>query len=59
MVTTLLYVLEFLAVAAALAGVALVYVPAALILGGVLGVVVAERALASLPRVTHREGARQ
>ncbi|MEU7376547.1 hypothetical protein [Streptomyces albidoflavus] len=57
--TALLYVLEFLAVAAALVGVALVYVPAALILGGVLGVVVAERALASGPSAPRRKGAGQ
>ncbi|MDH6226217.1 hypothetical protein [Streptomyces sp. MJP52] len=43
---TLLYLLEALFVLAALYGVALVYVPAALILGGVLGVLAIERVLA-------------
>lgn len=42
--------LEAVCLLAALYGVALVYVPAALILGGGLGVVAAERALAA-----HRE----
>ncbi|MCP3820074.1 hypothetical protein NLX86_18835 [Streptomyces sp. A3M-1-3] len=39
-----LLVLEVLFTAALLAGVALVHVPAALVLGGVLGVVACERA---------------
>lgn len=40
----LLYVLEILFVLVALAGVALVYTPAALVLGGLLGVLAVERA---------------
>lgn len=45
MVKTVLYLLEVLFVLSALYGVALVYVPAALILGGLAGVVAVERAL--------------
>lgn len=41
----LLWAFEVLFVLVALAGVALAYVPAALVLGGVLGVVAVERAL--------------
>ena len=40
----LLYVLEILFVLVGLAGVALVYTPAALVLGGLLGVLAVERA---------------
>lgn len=44
---TLLYALEVVFVLLALAGVALVYPPAALVLGGLLGVVAVERAMNS------------
>ncbi|MEU4348299.1 hypothetical protein [Streptomyces sp. NPDC023838] len=47
MVNALLLALEIVFVAAVVAGVALWSVPAALILGGLLGVVVVERAQAS------------
>lgn len=50
----LLWTAEVLFVLVSLAGVALVYVPAALVLGGVLGVVAVERALAG--RVKGGEG---
>lgn len=43
----LLWAVEVLFVLVALAGVALVYVPAALVLGGALGVVAVERAQAA------------
>ncbi|MEU1008192.1 hypothetical protein [Streptomyces sp. NPDC005890] len=45
MVRTAWHLLELLFVLAVLYGVALVYVPAALILGGLAGVVAVERAL--------------
>ncbi|MFF8034914.1 hypothetical protein [Streptomyces sp. NPDC016626] len=57
--TTLLHLLECLFVLAALAGVALVHVPAALILGGLAGVVAVERALATSSPLTPRKEARR
>lgn len=51
-----LHLLEFLFALTVLAGVALVYVPAALILGGLAGVVAIERALSRPP--TPRKEAR-
>jgi hypothetical protein len=51
-VSAVLYVLEALCLLLALYGVALVYVPAALVLGGVLGVVAIERALAQRKEAT-------
>lgn len=59
MVTPLLYVLEFLFLVAVLAGVALIYVPAAFILGGLLGVVAVERVLTSRPAPARRKEATQ
>ncbi|MET9304983.1 hypothetical protein ABZX68_06540 [Streptomyces cellulosae] len=52
---TVLYLLEILAVLTALAGVALVYAPAALILGGLAGVVALERALAGTSPTPRKE----
>jgi hypothetical protein len=57
-VRTTLHLLEFLFVLAVLAGVALVYVPAALILGGLAGVVAVERALAQPPPTDRKEARR-
>lgn len=51
----LLTVLEVVCVLAALYGVAAIYVPAALILGGVLGVVAVEQKLAARPAVHRKE----
>ncbi|MFI2911123.1 hypothetical protein ACG2OD_23190 [Streptomyces sp. PDY-4] len=53
--TTLLNLLEFLFALTVLAGVALVYVPAALILGGLAGVVAVERALSHPPPASRKE----
>ncbi|MFJ2568171.1 hypothetical protein ACIO02_35500 [Streptomyces sp. NPDC087568] len=50
-----LTLLEAVFLLAALYGVALIYVPAALILGGVLGVVAVERKLAARPPAAHRK----
>lgn len=50
-----LHLLEFLFALAALAGVALVYVPAALILGGLAGVVAVERAMSQPPPTPRKE----
>ncbi|MGN7136777.1 hypothetical protein [Streptomyces pseudogriseolus] len=55
MVKTVLYLLEILAALTALVGVALVYVPAALILGGVAAVVALERAMAGPPPTPRKE----
>lgn len=55
--TVALHLLEVVFALTVLVGVALVYVPAALILGGLAGVVAAERALAG-PSPTHRKEAR-
>ena len=55
MVRTLLHLLEFLFALTVLAGVALVYVPAALILGGLAGVVAVERALSQPPPASRKE----
>ncbi|MGQ5580903.1 hypothetical protein [Streptomyces sp. ECR3.8] len=55
MVKTVLYLLEILAALTALVGVALVYVPAALILGGLAGVVALERATAEPPPTPRKE----
>lgn len=55
--TAVLYVLEGSFVLTLLYGVALVFVPAALILTGLLGVVAVERALADRPLAAHRKGA--
>lgn len=52
---TVLYLLEILAALTALVGVALVYVPAALILGGLAGVVALERATAEPPPTPRKE----
>ncbi|MFJ6905600.1 hypothetical protein [Streptomyces griseoluteus] len=51
MVRAVLYVLEVVFLLAVLAGVGLVYAPAALILGGLLGVVAVERTLAAREEV--------
>jgi uncharacterized membrane-anchored protein YitT (DUF2179 family) len=53
-----LHLLELLFALAVLFGVALVYVPAALILGGLAGVVAVERAFAA-PPPTHRKEVRR
>ncbi|MFJ6561867.1 hypothetical protein ACIQMV_18800 [Streptomyces sp. NPDC091412] len=53
--TVVLTLLEAVCLVAALYGVALIYVPAALILGGILGVVAAERKLAARPPAAHRK----
>jgi len=50
-----LHVLEAVFVLAALIGVALVYVPAALILGGLAGAVAVERVLARPPTTPRKE----
>jgi hypothetical protein len=50
-----LYLLEILAVLTSLVGVALVYVPAALILGGLAAVVALERAMAGPPPTPRKE----
>ncbi|MFI5664601.1 hypothetical protein [Streptomyces sp. NPDC051684] len=50
----LLTVVEVVCVLAVLYGVAAIYVPAALILGGLLGVVAVEQKLA-VPSATHRK----
>ncbi|ODA69522.1 hypothetical protein APS67_006326 [Streptomyces sp. AVP053U2] len=50
-----LYLLEVVFVLTVLAGVALVYVPAALILGGLAGVVAVERALSQPPPTPRKE----
>ncbi|MFH9012532.1 hypothetical protein ACH4C6_14225 [Streptomyces sp. NPDC017943] len=55
--TRLLYVLEVVFALAILFGVALIHVPAALILGGLAGVVAVERAL-SVPSPAPRKEAR-
>lgn len=49
-----LHVVEFVCLLAVLYGVALIYVPAALILGGAMGVVAAEQKLAR-PSAGHRK----
>lgn len=56
--TVLLYVLEILAALTALYGVAMVFVPAALILGGLAAVVTLERALAAGPPADRKEARR-
>lgn len=56
--TVLLYVLEILAALTALYGVAMVFVPAALILGGLAAVVTLERALAAGPPTPRKEARR-
>jgi hypothetical protein len=50
--TVVLYCVEAVCLVALLCGVALVYVPAALILGGVLGIVAVERAHTVRPSAT-------
>ncbi|MEU2062896.1 hypothetical protein [Streptomyces sp. NPDC013455] len=55
MVRTALHLLELLLVLTALYGVALVHVPAALILGGLAGVVAVERALSRPPPTPRKE----
>ncbi|MER7738883.1 hypothetical protein ABTX34_11250 [Streptomyces sp. NPDC096538] len=55
MVRTVLYLLEILAALTALVGVALVYVPAALILGGLAAVVALERATPGPPPTPRKE----
>lgn len=52
--TVLLTVVEVVCVLAVLYGVAAIYVPAALILGGLVGVVAVEQKLAA-PSATHRK----
>ena len=51
----LLYLLEVVFALTVVAGVALVYVPAALILGGLAGVVAVERALSKPPPTPRKE----
>lgn len=53
--TVVLHVLELLFALTLLFGVALVYVPAALVLGGLAGVVAIERALAQPPPTDRKE----
>ncbi|WP_425832581.1 hypothetical protein [Streptomyces fractus] len=53
--TAVLTVVEVVCVLAVLYGVAAIYVPAALILGGVLGVVVVEQKLATRPAAHRKE----
>ncbi|MEV6803147.1 hypothetical protein [Streptomyces sp. NPDC051132] len=55
MVRVALHVLESALALTALYGVALVYVPAAFILGGLAGVVAVERALARPPSTPSKE----
>jgi hypothetical protein len=50
-----LHLLETVFLLTVLFGVALIYVPAALILGGALGVVAVERKLAERPAAAHRK----
>jgi uncharacterized membrane-anchored protein YitT (DUF2179 family) len=54
-VRTLLLLLELVFALTVLAGVALVYVPAALVLGGLAGVVAVERALSAPPPTPRKE----
>ncbi|MFF9898493.1 hypothetical protein [Streptomyces longispororuber] len=56
--TALLFTAEILCALLALLGVALVYLPAALIVGGVLGVLALERRQAAPPPATRKEVAR-
>ena len=56
--TVLLYLLEILAALTVLYGVALVYVPAALILGGLAAIAVLERATAAVPPTPRKEARR-
>ncbi|MFZ3558157.1 hypothetical protein [Streptomyces sp. BH055] len=54
--TVLLTVMEVLSVLAIVYGIALVYLPAAFIVAGLVGVVAVEKTLAPPPRA-HRKGA--